>query len=439
MLTQAKLKMMSVFLQTLLIIHVASGFAALSTGFMSMLNQKGGKIHQLTGKIFFSGMSGVFMTAVILSGLKSNPFLFMVGFFSYYLTCSGYRALYLKNHSNQPLWIDWLINGTGLVFSVGLIVFSLSWFQSRGIWGFVPLTLGMFCLIIAVKDTFSFYQPQQQPYTLSRLISHGSRMGGAFAATVTAFIVVNFTFGNATWLLWILPGVLIGIWIRKTIQVVKAKLEQRKPPQHLRTQPTKGNILLIFVVFSAKLLWAQEVTLSGEVVNNRMEPIKYVSIGIVNKPIGTVSNDSGAFKIRLNRDLLSANDSLKLSSIGYHSKCVPIYAKLDEINEQHPFVLVLREKITELPDVVITAEKKIEKTKTIGTHKKSLLNLYVNFALENHLNQNLGSEIGRRFQIPKKMFNSKPLRSFLVRIISTALNLESTCILSRVVSLMKIF
>lgn len=214
---------MSTLIQTILIIHVASGFTALSTGFISMMNRKGGRNHRLTGKIFFIGITGVFITAVALSILKPNPFLFMVGFFSYYLACSGYRALYLKMIQGKPKpeWIDWLISGTGVMFGLGLIVFSFYWFQARGAWGFVPLTFGTFCLGTAVKDIRSFYQPQQDKQM--RIISHGSKMGGAFAATLTAFIVVNFTLGNYTWVLWILPGVLVGVWITKNLQSIKGK------------------------------------------------------------------------------------------------------------------------------------------------------------------------------------------------------------------------
>lgn len=213
---------MSAIIQTLLIIHVASGFAALTTGFLSMLNRKGGKAHKRTGKIFFGGMTGVFITAVGLSILKPNPFLFMVGFFSYYLACSGYRALYLKNHytNQKPAALDWLISVTGVVFGIGLIGFCVYWFQLRGAWGFVPLTFGTLCLTTALKDIRSFYLPQSKQL---RLVSHGSKMGGAFASTVTAFIVVNYTLGSYTWVLWILPGVLIGIWISRNLRALKGK------------------------------------------------------------------------------------------------------------------------------------------------------------------------------------------------------------------------
>jgi hypothetical protein len=82
-------------------------------------------------------------------------------------------------------------------------------------WGTVPLTFGIFCLTSGWKDIRRFYRrPADKQHWF---FTHGSRMGGAFAATVTAFIVVNVQIGSLSWLLWILPGVLIGVWIGKIL------------------------------------------------------------------------------------------------------------------------------------------------------------------------------------------------------------------------------
>jgi uncharacterized membrane protein len=84
---------MKSLLTIFLIAHIICGFAALLTGFLSMLNRKGGKGHRLTGRIFFIGMTGVFVTSTGISIFKNIPFLLMVGFFSYHMACSGYRIL----------------------------------------------------------------------------------------------------------------------------------------------------------------------------------------------------------------------------------------------------------------------------------------------------------------------------------------------------------
>jgi uncharacterized membrane protein len=208
---------MTSLLKVMLILHIISGFLSLACGLFSMLNKKGARQHRLTGKIFFFGMTGVFVTATFIALVKNIPFLLMVGFFSYYLTCSGYRVLYLKKQylNQQPALLDWTISFIGLVAGLMLMTFSYSWFTQRGMWGTVPLIFGIFCVTSGWKDIRRFYnRPAEKQHWL---FTHGSRMGGAFAATVTAFIVVNVQIGSLSWLLWILPGVLIGVWISKIL------------------------------------------------------------------------------------------------------------------------------------------------------------------------------------------------------------------------------
>ncbi len=213
-----------------LIIHIATGFLALITGFISMLNRKGGKRHRLTGKLFFAGMTGVFISATIISLIKGLAFLFMVGFFSYYLACSGYRSLSLKKlHLKQkPAGLDWFISVVGVLSGIALIVFSAFWFRDRGAWGMVPFSFGLFCLISGIKDIKSYFIPPVNKQHW--LLTHGGRMGGSFAATFTAFIVVNVNIGNLTWILWILPGTLVGFWISRILRKYKAKGEQTVRP-----------------------------------------------------------------------------------------------------------------------------------------------------------------------------------------------------------------
>ncbi|WP_205510784.1 hypothetical protein [Longitalea arenae] len=219
---------MTSLLKIMLILHIISGFLSLACGLLSMLNKKGARQHRLTGKLFFAGMTGVFITATFISIVKNIPFLFMVGFFSYYLACSGYRALYLKKlHLQQgPAPLDWLISLTGIVAGLALTGFSYVWFSERGMWGSVPLTFGIFCLLSGWKDIRQFYK--RPANKLHWFFTHGGRMGGAFAATVTAFIVVNMQIGSLTWLLWILPGVLIGTWTSLILTRYGKQFQQKK-------------------------------------------------------------------------------------------------------------------------------------------------------------------------------------------------------------------
>ena len=229
---------MTSLLKIILILHIISGFTSLTCGLLSMLNKKGARKHRLTGKIFFYGMTGVFVTASFLAIAKNIPFLFMVGFFSYYLTCSGYRALYQKklHLQQQPVLLDWIISITGIVAGLALATFSYFWFTQRGMWGTVPLAFGIFCFISGWKDIRHFYKrPVDKQHWF---FTHGGRMGGAFAATVTAFIVVNVQIGSMSWLLWVLPGVLIGFWISVILRRYRKLFQGKKTT--IRTEPVVG-------------------------------------------------------------------------------------------------------------------------------------------------------------------------------------------------------
>lgn len=217
---------MTTAIRIMLIIHIVSGFVTLACGLFSMLNKKGARNHRLTGKIFFYGMTGVFITATFISLAKNIPFLFMVGFFSYYMACSGYRVLYLKKlHLQQkPAALDWLIGLIGIVFGIGLLIFSYTWFVNIGAWGSVPFSFGAFCLFSGIHDLRNFYvRPKNKQHWF---VKHGFRMGGGFAAALTAFVVTNVSIGSLNWLLWLAPGLLTTVWTARIMRRYKAKFKK---------------------------------------------------------------------------------------------------------------------------------------------------------------------------------------------------------------------
>jgi uncharacterized membrane protein len=217
---------MKLFSNLLLITHILFGAISLLTGLVSMLNRKGSAQHRNIGKIFFISMTLVFITAIILSIFKNNPFLFMVGFFSYYLTCSGYRSIYLKKiHMQQKVsWLDWLIGGAGFIFGVALIVYSITGFIKTGhLFNIVPAVFGAISLLFGFFDLRRFYKrPGKKTYWLE---SHALKMSGAFTATVTAFSVVNIHI-NQQWIIWILPTAIIPLLGRKAVNKLLAKKQE---------------------------------------------------------------------------------------------------------------------------------------------------------------------------------------------------------------------
>ena len=156
---------------------------------------KGKHLHRLAGKIYFYGMSGVFVTAVLVSLAKNLPFLLMVGFFSYHMVCSGYRALYLKKlHIQQkPELIDWLLSIVAGAFNTALLIWGiykqLRLSQPAGIIAIVFGLIGIQFVIVNIRRFFK--KPNDKSHWLQ---SHIGGMMGGYLATWTAFLVVNINF-----------------------------------------------------------------------------------------------------------------------------------------------------------------------------------------------------------------------------------------------------
>lgn len=211
-----KTTIMALLITLLLIIHIAGGFTALISGFIAAITKKGDRAHRKTGKIYFWGMTTVFITAISLGVLKENWFLFMVGFFSYYMVVRGYRILYLKKlgAGQQATVFDWGIAVTAILFGAALIIASLV----QGLAGFnpVPFVFGCISIGFAIKDVQLFRKgPSSKQHWL---YVHIAGMGGGYIATWTAFLVTNIHFLPPV-LVWLAPTVIgstcIGLTIRK--------------------------------------------------------------------------------------------------------------------------------------------------------------------------------------------------------------------------------
>lgn len=200
---------MNYFLKILLLLHIASGFTALLSGLIAISTKKGQKTHKKAGLIYFYSMIGVSFTALIISSLKSNPFLLHISIFAFFQNFNGYRSVKVKDL--KPTAIDWAVFGIGLINTV-----------------FMLLSKNMILIVFGSISTFLLYGtfeiyykhikniPQSKIMWLPR---HIGMMLGAYIATTTAFIVVNISYPALPWLPWLLPtfiGVpLIFYWTNK--------------------------------------------------------------------------------------------------------------------------------------------------------------------------------------------------------------------------------
>ena len=137
------------------------------------------------------------------------------------------------------------------------------------------------------------------------------------------------------------------------------------------------------------LLFAQK-TINGRVLDSANgEALAYVSIGIQGTPTGTVSGPDGRFVLEIPDN---QGGKVQFSLIGFANRTM-LVSDLLSSGEQpqvrlEPTVLAIRE---------VTIRPELTRKEVLGKEKMRA-RMVVNFALEGKINQNLGSEIGRRFK-----------------------------------------
>lgn len=204
----------------LLILHIIGGFTALVSGFIASISLKGGNRHRRSGRYYLGSMTVVFLTAVALGALKEKWFLFMVGFFSYYMVVRGYRILHLKKlgAGQTAGWLDWSIAVAGGAFGLSLIGWSLLAEQKS--FSAVPMIFGLICTGFAAKDLQLFIRgPKHKNHWI---FGHIAGMGGGYIATWTAFLVTNVHFLPPV-VVWLAPSVVGSICISLSIRHYQRK------------------------------------------------------------------------------------------------------------------------------------------------------------------------------------------------------------------------
>jgi len=222
------------FLRAMLIMHIAGGSLALITGLGAMLSKKGSPLHRAFGKIYFGSMTAVFLGAVALAIGNGKDFLFMVAFFSYYMTVRGYRILSFKNRktTNTVPMLDWFI----IVISGAFILFLLAWgtfalIQGEGM-GVVGILFGSIGAGYLVQDVRSFLKPPAEK--MHWWFGHIASMGGSYISATTAFIVVNIKLEQHGWILWVLPSIIGGALISRTIRRYKTTFGNVMPQRSVK-------------------------------------------------------------------------------------------------------------------------------------------------------------------------------------------------------------
>ena len=151
-------------------------------------------------------------------------------------------------------------------------------------------------------------------------------------------------------------------------------------------------ILLLIIPYSH----AQNIV--GKVIDSEtLVGIPYVNIGIKGKSVGTISNKDGAFVLKVN-DQVAENEEVVFSHIGYETQVINI-ADLLKKN-----TIVLKANVNDLDEVIVDADKRIVKKKTMGKKRANLVKAYYGFysAYEHDVvDDALGKETGMHFNVKR--------------------------------------
>lgn len=201
-------------MNVLLVIHVTAGAVSLTSSPIAIFTPKANQLHRIAGKVFFAAMTVVFVTAIVLSTVKSIPFLFMLSFLSYYSVFAGVRILKLKGLASgqKPKWYDWFANGITMIAGLSFLIWGIyHWFFS----GFQVVVLlavifGLVTLRVAYIDLVPFiWKPKEEQFWW---FYHMGNMFGGTAAAFTAFLTT--LEGRLEWnapFVWVVPLTILGV------------------------------------------------------------------------------------------------------------------------------------------------------------------------------------------------------------------------------------
>jgi len=162
-------------------------------------------------------------------------------------------------------------------------------------------------------------------------------------------------------------------------------------------------IFLLLLLLTPFSITAQEYFIEGSIQDKNQAPLAYVNVGIVSTTIGTVSNTDGQFKLTVKDLNKLQNDTLRVSSIGFETQNFLV----SRLIKSPSLTITMQPSTLVLNEVVVTPSD--TKTYTEGKDKTST-NRQVNFSIATEQNQNLGSEIGKKFKLSGRKDNY--LKSF---------------------------
>jgi len=161
-------------------------------------------------------------------------------------------------------------------------------------------------------------------------------------------------------------------------------------------------ILLLLLLTSLSCFSQNVITIEAFVLDeNTQQPIEFANVGFLEKGIGTVSDRNGKFVLRYDENLITVNDVLQLSTLGYASKSIPASQLFDVFGASNK--VFLSSQTYDLTAVDLS--NKTYEPLVIGNTNISEVNMGV---WKNR--EALGGEIGTRVKVKNKNTRLKNLQ-----------------------------
>jgi len=188
----------------LLPIHISVGAIALLCAALAVSSEKGKKIHVLSGRTYFWCMIAIFLTAIPMSIINNNIFLFLIAIFSFYLAFAGMR--FARNRKGIATTLDWIAVSLMILSGLGMWILAAIYFTNDNSQYIVLLVFGSLAVFLGYGDYKS--HKDKTATGKERITKHLTNMMGGTIAVITAVLVVNPP-SDPEWIWWVLPTALI--------------------------------------------------------------------------------------------------------------------------------------------------------------------------------------------------------------------------------------
>lgn len=222
---------METIASSLLIVHVLAGAVSLATALLAMSVKKGSRNHRKVGTVYFWAMLVVGVTAIPVTFIRPNPFLFAIAIFSFYFAFAGYRRGKTKYEPNS---VDKIAAWLMAITALGMIFYGVYMAIFIAPIGWALFAFGCIGLQNSIEDVRDFAKKLSFYEKTAR---HLQRMIAGTIATVTAVLVQQVApllDPRTIWptVLWLSPTVvlvpLIFIWSRRVLATKRMTLMDGK-------------------------------------------------------------------------------------------------------------------------------------------------------------------------------------------------------------------